>query len=159
MKYYRDFRPTTFDSAGAFGLPGDHYVPDVLQTRDSGPLEISNFISFGKALDEANIEYEVHRFGHWGPGWYEIYLVTPTPEALELIEKMEGKLEDYPILDEEDFSSRELEDARETWANCYSVRERAKIIKEYGQGEVSIFAARRDELPMGGHIYERMITA
>lgn len=145
MQPYKDHRPTAFDRAGAFDLPGNHLVPEVIQTRDSGPLEQSNFEAFGRALDDAGIEYETHRFGHWGPGWYEIYLVTPTPEAVELIEELEGRLEDYPVLDEDDFSRREWESAEETWRNCYSLRERIRLIAEYGDG--NIFAARRDELP------------
>lgn len=155
MQLYRDHRPTAFDWKGAFGLPGDHFVPAVIQTRDSGPLELSNFAAFGKALNAAGIEYETHRFGHWGPGWYEIYLVTPTDAARELIEELEGALADYPVLDDDDFSAREYEEARQTWCNCY-LRERIDLIREYGDG--NIWAARRDELPEdpSGMIMERL---
>lgn len=158
MQLYKDFSPTDFDSRGAFGLPGDHLVPGVIQTRDSNCLERSNFKQVGEALTEAGLEFETHRFGHWGPGWFEIYLVTPTDEARELIEELEGRLEDYPVLDEEELSSMEWEEASEAWEHM-SVRNRARMLQESRDrchwlrdgwrtpGGASIFAARRDTLP------------
>lgn len=156
MQAYKDFRPTQFDARGLGDIPGNSMVPEIMQTRDSDPLELSNFAAFGRIMDEAGVDYEIHRFGHWGPGWFEIYIVTPSEEAERIIEETEGALSDYPILDEEDFSAREYEEACETWAKCYSIKERIALIQEYGDG--NIFAARRDELPEDptGAIMERL---
>lgn len=158
MQLYKDFRPTPFDCYNIGGLPGNWLVPDVIQTRDSSPLEESNFATFSAALDRANIEYETHRFGHWGPGWFEILLVAPTEESRTLIEELERQLSDYPVLDEEDFSRREWEDAENTWRNC-RLRERIRLIAEYGDG--NIFAARRDEIPDNptGALFERLVRS
>jgi len=117
MQRYRDFRPTGFDAKGAF-LDDDRQdwiVAPVSQTRDSGPINQSNFASAQSILDDAKAEYEIHRFGHWGPGWFEIILVNPAFETV--VEDIESSLENYPVLDEDDLSQRERELANECWRN------------------------------------------
>jgi hypothetical protein len=113
---YREYAPTGFDSKGAF-LPDrqEWLVLPVSINRDSGPLSESNFESAKKTLDDAKAEYEVHRFGHWGPGWFEIILVNPAFESV--VEDIERSLEDYPCLDENDLSEREYDEFRESWDN------------------------------------------
>ena len=53
------------------------------------------------------------------------------------------RLEDYPILDEMDWSEREWDAACEVWEHA-GLRERIEYCSRAG---ISIFAARRDELP------------
>jgi hypothetical protein len=53
------------------------------------------------------------------------------------------RLEDYPILDEMDWSEREWDAACEVWEHA-GLRERIECCSRAG---ISIFAARRDELP------------
>ena len=118
MKPYKDWAPTGHDHCGAF-LDDDrqHWlVCPVMQTRDSGPLDQSNFASFLEGLGGEGNHVEVHRFGHWGPGWFEIIIVDPA--ATEIISKareMQASLENYPALDEDDYSKREYEDFEEAW--------------------------------------------
>ena len=50
---------------------------------------------------------------------------------------------DYPVLDEMDFSEREFSRAAECW-KAFSLCQRAEACHRY---RVSIFAARRDEVP------------
>jgi hypothetical protein len=84
---------------------------------------------------------EVHRFGHWGPGWFEIILVHPDRETE--IDELEGSLENYPVLDDEDYSRREYDDCCEYWDRMgYS--ERIDLCTHEG---ASIFACRRDNPP------------
>jgi hypothetical protein len=72
---------------------------------------------------------EVHRFGHWSPGWFEIILVRPGTAAAEVAVEIEERLEDYPLLDEEDFSRREWEDYLESW-ECWGAREFADHLRD-----------------------------
>lgn len=151
MERYADWSPTPFDHAGAF-LPDrqDWLVVPVIKTRDSGPLACSNFecawsrIEDASVLDDA-LSCESHSFGHWGPGWFEVILVRPGSHCATEGERIEAELADYPVLDEDDYSARELEAAESFWSSL-SVRERFRIIRERGRG-VSIFAARRDSIP------------
>jgi len=126
---YKDFAPTYFDHKGAF-LPDrqEWYVCPVSITRDSDVLSESNFETAQKILDADKAEYEVHRFGHWGPGWFEIILVHP--DNLPSVEKIEDALENYPALDEDDYCEREYEAASEAWES-YGFDEYISAIKKH----------------------------
>lgn len=123
MQTYSKFRPTQFDSAGAF-LPdqADWLVVPCGQNRDSGQLDQSNFAAALALLGGESEDVEVHSFNHWACGWFEIIIVRPGTLAADLAETIEGRLEDYPVLDEEDLSSREWEAYIESW-NSYAKRD------------------------------------
>ena len=152
MQTYAEYRPTGFDRRG---LNARNMGPDededrsawlvlpVVQTRDSGPLDRSNFRSAVRELGGEGEDVEVHRFGHWGPGWFEIVIVRPDTAAASTAEEIAGALEDYPIVDEDDHSALECETACEVWRG-FSIRDRVVYCQRYG---ANIFAARRDELP------------
>lgn len=130
---YAEFRPTGNDTRG-LGLPDRQtwLVAPVSRTRDSGPLEESNFAVMLKRLGGESDTVEVHRFGHWGPGWFEIILIDPIDEKrVNAAEDATHALADYPILCETDFGMREHEAANETWANCYNARERLNYIRSH----------------------------
>jgi hypothetical protein len=141
---YRDFRPTGFDAPG-LGLPDsqDWFVVPVMQSRDSNVLEESNFASALQALGGESDTVEVHRFGHWGPGWFEIILVAPGTPQVATAEDIDRALADYPVLDEMDYSNREFERAAQCWEH-FSLRDRIDACRRF---RVSIFAARRDDIP------------
>ena len=88
MIKYNKFRPSQFDPAG-IGLEDrqDWLVVQVYQNRDSDCLERSNFEVVKKDLEKCNdvtkdeLDFEVHRFDHWGPGWFEIMIVRPGSQA------------------------------------------------------------------------------
>lgn len=143
MKKYKDWSPSRFDARG-LNLPDrqEWLVAPVIQTRDSGPLERSNFRVVRLDLEKVQAEdgdpsapdepdVEVHRFGHWGPGWFEIILVRPGSPAAKKAEEWEAALSDYPVASEEDFSKEEWEEAVEVWQSCYSDRERLEYIREH----------------------------
>ena len=147
LRTYATFAPTGFDAPGAF-LPDrqDWYVlGSVGQTRDSGVLERSNFRVAVRSLAAIAPEgYEVHRFGHWGPGWFEIILIDPNnAAAVKDAEEMACALSEYPVLCESDWSKLEYETATAAWS-CMGTRERIEVCRRY---RVSIFAARRDDVP------------
>lgn len=50
-------------------------------------------------------------------------------KALAIADRQVERLEDYPILDEYDFSEREMEAANQIWKECYSWQERIKYIR------------------------------
>ncbi len=117
MQTYKDFAPTGFDSAGAF-LPErqEWILAPVSQTRDSGALDQSNFDNALEALGGESDTVEVHRFGHWGPGWFEIIIVDPSDsKVVGIVEDLQTALENYPVLDDEDFSRREWEEYESGW--------------------------------------------
>lgn len=149
LQRYADWSPTGFDARG-LGLPdrADWLVAPVILTRDSGPMEQSNFEAMGAMLAEAGPEdsdWEVHSFGHWACGWLEIYLVRPGTAAARAAVEAAESLADYPLLDDERHSELELEAACEAWA-LLDMRERMVILARHG---LSVFAARRDEIPRG----------
>ena len=129
------------DPSGAF-LPDrqDWLVLGVSQTRDSGALDLSNFETAQRILTDGREDpedFEIHRFGHWGPGWFEIFLVEPGSRAAELAEEIESDLERYPVLDDEDFSRREWDDFCESW-NGWACRDFVReVVKVFGLGERS----------------------
>jgi hypothetical protein len=146
---YADYRPTRHDTPG-LGLPdrATWRVLPVMQTRDSGPLDRSNFrvmLADLTRLDPDGAHHETHRFGHWGPGWFEIILVSP--DAPDTVLRAAGEaacsLADYPILSEDDYSTLEYDTAAEAWAG-FGLRDRIATCARY---RVSIFAARRDDVP------------
>lgn len=141
MTTYSAHRPTAFDPHIALDGREHWLIAPVSQTRDSECLDQSNFRSALKMLRGEDERCEVRRFGHWGPGWYEIILVHPAFGYL--IDRITESLENYPILDDGDFSELEYETACEYWQQC-SVGERVEWCQRYS---VSVFSARRDEVP------------
>lgn len=117
MQTLREFKPTPFDSSPAAFIPdqSDWIVAPVSRTRDSGALDQSNFEAALAMLGGESDTVEVHRFGHWGPGWFEIIICAPEHEGA--LYDMERALADYPLLDEEDFCNREHEEYMESWGN------------------------------------------
>jgi len=144
---YSKFSPTPLDPAGAF-LPDrqDWLVAPVSHNRDSGPLSESNwdYLTSGLSeLDPFGNAHEIHLFNHWACGWFEIVIVRPSSPCEKFCQDVEERLSDYPVLDEEDYSMREWEEAQEAWANL-SLPERVEVCSKQG---VSIFAARRNSIP------------
>jgi hypothetical protein len=135
---YSDWRPTGLDAPG-LSLPErqDWLVLPVIQTRDSAALEESNVAVALRQLGGESDTVEVHRFRHWGPGWFEIILVAPGTREAVIAEDIERALANYPVLDDMDYSERESERAAECW-QAFSLRQRIEVCRRF---EVSIFAA------------------
>lgn len=126
---YKDWAPSQFDTRGlCLEDRQDWLVAPVILTRDSGPLERSNWRVVVEDLRRDGCEVEVHRFGHWSCGWFEIALVYPAAE--HQVSVWEESLREYPKADDEDFSHEEEEEADEAWKNCYTDRERIAELRE-----------------------------
>ncbi len=131
MDTYAKFQPTGFDPAGlALDDQQDWLVVPVGRNRDSGCLDESNFASALESLGGESETVEVHRFGHWACGWFEIIIVKPDSDAAKEAESIESALADYPCLDDEDFSQRETEEADRVWASCFNVKQRIEYIEK-----------------------------
>ena len=124
LQSYADFAPTGFDSAGAFlEDQQDWLVAPVGLNRDSGALESSNWNAFLASLPgPEGGAWDLHRFGHWACGWFEVIILRPGSAAVGVGEEAQRALEDYPVLDESDLSDREFEDACESW-DAWGLRE------------------------------------
>lgn len=98
---------------------------------------------------------EENRCHHWAVGWIESLMIHESnTAALERAEEiMKGLEDDYPVLDDEDFSRREDEAQQEAWG-WMSVRDRVKCIQKYARENTSVFAARRGECPSDWGIRE-----
>lgn len=149
MQAYKEFSPTQLDTKGAFlDDQQDWIVAPCGLSRDSGCLEQSNWSASIKILGGESDTLKIRRFGHWACGWFEIILVHPSRKAE--IEGLEQDLEDYPVLDDDDFSEREHQAKNEYWG-LFSLQERIDLCREAG---ISIFQARRNYIPsdVGGYV-------
>jgi hypothetical protein len=108
------------------------YSAGVGQSRDSSALERSNFRTMLAAIGGESETVTVVRESHWACGWIEWIAIHQDDEkALEIADAQIALLEDYPILNEDDFSNEENEEAQEVWRNCYSVKERLDYIRRH----------------------------
>lgn len=142
------------DSYGGFSPDGDYMI--LSRHRDSDTITRSNWEVACESLkaeawDSRDMEGRpavYHwRAGHWAVGWVEYLCVRADAPDDVLTEAGEivCSLADYPILSDDHHSDLEYSEACELWER-ESVRGRFRVIKDSG-ARVSIFAARRDELP------------
>jgi hypothetical protein len=91
-----------------------------LRSRDAGLLEESNCEQIKKGLepftegDDPAVWFETHR--HWAVGWLEAAVVRvfdpqtrAVTAAFEEFCRIKERLDDYPILNEQDYTEREFE--------------------------------------------------
>lgn len=119
LQRYGDWSPTPFDAPQYLEDRDDWLLAPAILTRDSGPLERSNWETVRRDILAADSgeDVETHRFGHWGPGWFEIVLVRPGTPAEAVAREWASRLEDYAVADEEALAREELEEADESWAD------------------------------------------
>lgn len=93
-------------SSNYIGPDYSDYFPLVGYTRDSGPLEKSNFEAMRDELSNKEGDLfkgvEIMGFSHWGCGWFDLIMIhkNARPELLKHADIMMESLEDYPILDD-----------------------------------------------------------
>lgn len=98
---------------------GEHYIGEryddcfVLLTRcrDSDALEESNFHTALRLIGGESETVKVARSSHWLVGWVEQILIHESDvEKVELGNQIVAQLEEYPVLDEDDYSERLAEE-------------------------------------------------
>lgn len=124
--------------------------------RDSDILTESNFAAALRELGGESETVVVAREGHWAVGWVEtIEIHEDDAKALKAADEMAAALEDYPILDESDFSEREYEAVQafwNGWSDSPDYRHRIRVIADWNQRHshwknfkpVPFLAARHD---------------
>lgn len=180
---YKHLRPYTRPDSysgptwyGYFGVAG--------RSRDSTDLELSNWDQFLSTLggetgesedrdeDDRNMAIDsrdnlyisdviIVRDSHWAVGWIEtLYIHSRRVDLCQIADRLLGRLEDYPILDEDDYSNRQWETATTTWAGM-SIADRVEAIHRHGCARISIFSARRPYVPENddnGGIFDYLTT-
>jgi hypothetical protein len=135
-------RPSHFADFADFDR-GEYYVC-FGQHRDSDTLTRSNHGSALAALGGESDTVRVVRDSHFLVGWVEtIYVHESDTAACATADRLVGKLEDYPVLSDDDWSMLQYDEAAELWASL-PVRDRVHICSRF---DISPFAARRSELP------------
>jgi hypothetical protein len=111
MKRYSDWSPTQFDTRGLNADDKqDWWVVGLIKTRDSACLDICNFDVALELLGSESDSVEVHRFGHWACGWFEIILVDSADKTKsDIAQSIEDKIKDYHILNEWELCDYEAE--------------------------------------------------
>ena len=78
--------------------------------RDSDELTESNWQVFIDGLEKTNSDdWRILRFKHFACGWYEFVILKPNSASYDFYIQCLESLEDYPILDEDHFSSLQYE--------------------------------------------------
>lgn len=93
------------------------------RSRDSSLLEESNWDAMKEIAGDGDYVYD-WRAHHWAVGWVEYLMLKPDApdEVKKRVDEALCALADYPVLDEEDLSRRELEAAEELWGTDISHR-------------------------------------
>ena len=119
----------------------DYYIV-LNRTRDSNSLEESNFETALSMLGGESETVIIIHSGHWAVGWIEFLAIHESDkEKLKLGETILQKLNDYPILNEEDYSNRQWEKAKYFYNNLSPEWRWKDYLHKEG---ISIFASRHD---------------
>src|SRR5690606_22515923 len=150
MQSYKDFRPTRFDHAG-LGAPDrqDWFVAPCAHHRGADTLTEANWAEQLARLESADPEgndHEVHQFGHWACGWFEIVLVRPGSNCEAVCRDLEKSICDYPVLNDDRYSELRWDQAAQFWAGL-STAERRRLLRAAGCPEQLIRNAARRKSP------------
>lgn len=146
--------PSGFDSLSNYlgEVPESKWLCLLTQTRDSDALSRSNFRSALKELGGESDSVRIDRFWHWACGWWEALSVLEGSEAHKKAIQIEADLNDYPVVDEQDYSELQWEEATSFWCSL-SIKERVELCQEYG---INSLQARHDYIPQddNGYLFE-----
>lgn len=147
------------DNYGGFSPDGDYVI--LTRNRDSNVLDACNWEAAYRDMnpDEGESDHPAvytFRANHWAVGWVDYLMVrADAPEATRIkAGEIIAALGDYGILDEDLYSIRKYDAIVEYWAQSF-MTERIEYLFYAG---LSIFAARRDELPEDPHgrLFDRL---
>lgn len=123
--------PSGFDSMNNYlgEIPENKWLVVMTRNRDSDILTESNWNCALERLGGESETVEIFRFGHWACGWWEAMCVIEGSESEAIGQEIEEDIKSYPVLDEDDLSEREMEEANRVWSECYNKKERLKYIR------------------------------
>ncbi len=108
MKQYKDWAPSQHDIKGLNLPEWQEAFVIAMTTRDSDRLEVHNWKFLCSEADRLGAEeekdYGIFNFNHWACGWFDILLVRKESPAFARMQELIESLEDYPILDEDNFN-------------------------------------------------------
>lgn len=108
----------------------DHYVV-YSHHRDSDMVNQSNYESIKGYLDDHNAKYSEIRFNDWLVGWFESIMIRDDRiDDLRTADQYIGQLEDYPLLDEDDYLNRRYERTLEIYR--YDIHDKNGLYSYYG---------------------------
>jgi hypothetical protein len=112
-----------------FGDRGDWPVAYAMH-RDSDTLERANYAALLKQLEKEcdSDDYAEETSSHWLVGYVSHILVRPDTLAAQIAEEAQNALSDYPVLDDEELSRIEEEEALLTAECAYN---------DYGYGRMN----------------------
>ena len=144
-------KPSGFDSLANYsGTDPDEFAQLLVvltRSRDSDCLTESNFeVALEELGGEENENVEIHRFGHWACGWWEALVVKEGTDQHRIAQEIDSALSDYPVLDDEHFSQKEMEQADDVWRTCYSHEDRMEHLKQNKTRLKSYFGTFRELL-------------
>jgi hypothetical protein len=97
-----------------------------------------------KLLGGESATVQVVHEGHWAVGWVEwIAIYHLDSKALQAADIAAASLEDYPILDEEDYSNREYEECERVWSDVYNTGERLRYLRNHAHIPAETFGQLR----------------
>jgi hypothetical protein len=102
----------------------DYYMGPAIG-YEKEPLEVSNFNVALKMLGGEGNGVLVGSFGGFGGGYEQIFVHKDAADKVAILEDIENKLQNYPVLDDDDYSEREMEAQRESyesWAKPDALR-------------------------------------
>lgn len=134
--------PTGFDSAENFAgtLPDEGWGFLLSRTPNADTVTESNWRIALAELGGESDDVEITRQGHWLVGWIEYIGVREGTEKYDLAVELRNSLADYPLLDDEDHSELELEEATRFWESWRTVDRIRYIRNNRFQFDVSSFA-------------------
>jgi len=124
--------PSGWDSFSNYAgeIPEADWLCVMTRNRDSDCLTESNWRTALKLLGGESESVQIDRFGHWACGWWESLSVKDGSKAHLVAIGINQRIQSYPVLDEDDFSTFEMEEADKVWKTCFNNKERIKYIRE-----------------------------
>jgi hypothetical protein len=125
--------PSGWDSYSNYlgQIPEPEWLCVLTRNRDSECLTESNWRCALERLGGEGDNVQIDRFGHWACGWWEALSVKAGSPQQRIAQEIKSSLSDYPVLDEEDWSNLESEEADRVWRDCYDYIDRIEYIREH----------------------------
>lgn len=115
-----------------FGTTWPDYYAFLGRHRDSDALSLSNFYTALDALGGVSSTIQIVCERHWAVGWVKwIAIHQDDRRALAIADELQAKLNAYPVLDEEDYTNRETEEADDVWRSCYQPLDRIAYVRKH----------------------------
>lgn len=115
----------------------EYYRAGFSRNRDSDDLTDSNFYTAINRLGGLSETILLVEESHWVVGYVQWIAIHESNEAaLRIADDLRAQIEDYPALDDSDWTERESESASHVWKNCYNAKERFDYVRKHrGQFE------------------------